>query len=427
MFVREQWPLFWGLSYKKENNDMVERVSQIGNTFGKDGHLSVVSRGSKDCGSHKSYIVKCNICAKSPELFGKAEFDVLLCNLQAGQVPCGCSKFPKWTEEQRLAQINVMCKEKEYEFRGYVDDGASGHYRKLKLYCKKHNNTWDTTNLKTFLKGTGCRKCTTDKLKENYLSSFLEDVEKFKNSGNYCEGTIFERLTNGSDSEVEFWKIFCPICNEDDYSRKGGFSSWFKISKGNIHAGRVPCRCCKNVKWTGEQREFNISSILQKEENYLAFAGWIDCYRNNKSSFKLACPLHGEQVTTVTSFLDTGKRCSGCTVGGYSVKEGAYLYIFKAESRVDTFTGFGITNSIDARMKVHKINLKNSGYKIEEITILPGDGKSILDTETLIKRKFPHNKQDILNFKREATFGNLYNEVVEYSRKQLFLKIKDSK
>ena len=66
--------------------------------FGEEGQLEVVGWSGKSW-SAKFYILKCNKCSQDSELFGEGYFRSVKSVLVKGQVPCGCSRNPNWSQE----------------------------------------------------------------------------------------------------------------------------------------------------------------------------------------------------------------------------------------------------------------------------------------------------------------------------------------
>ena len=79
--------------------------------FGKDLQLKVVGWSGRVSSGTKLYIVKCAACSADIDLHGDGHFKGLKGDILKGKVPCGCSKSPRWSNEQ----FTTMCKRKASE------------------------------------------------------------------------------------------------------------------------------------------------------------------------------------------------------------------------------------------------------------------------------------------------------------------------
>ncbi len=127
--------------------------------FGEEGQLEVIGWSGKRKGrSDKFYILKCNKCSQDRELFGDGYFKTMRCSLDRGAVSCGCSKSPKWSQEQ----FHILCKRKSLEvghkFLGFIGNWA-GQTTKIKMSCNQHGE-WGSGTVANFIsKGHGCPTC----------------------------------------------------------------------------------------------------------------------------------------------------------------------------------------------------------------------------------------------------------------------------
>lgn len=137
--------------------EVVEKVDDfIRERFGVDGHLEVVGWDGERRRGAKLYTVKCSVCAKDPELYGVALFKSRTEHLRSGKVPCGCSRAPKWTEEQNIIRVKRYCATINCEFLGFVGE-YTGQHTHLRMKCLEDGHEWTTTSLNSLLNMlTGC-------------------------------------------------------------------------------------------------------------------------------------------------------------------------------------------------------------------------------------------------------------------------------
>ena len=130
------------------------------------------------------------------------------------------------------------------------------------------------------------------------------------------EGTQFGNLTvigwNGKYQNDKKYIVECSACKQDTELFGEGF---FKISKGHLKTGYLPCGCAEKPKWTEQQYE--IRSKRAAETKGLVFKGWSNKFSTVKGTkVLLECPDHGEYGGMLLSYL-IGKNfehkgCPGC-------------------------------------------------------------------------------------------------------------------
>jgi hypothetical protein len=219
-------------------------------TFGKDGQLAVVGWGGKRTkNSDKYYILKCAHCSKDSELFGEGFFQSIKSNLIKDKLPCGCSRFTKWSRYQ----YTVLCKRKAeelgYKFLDFVGEwkGAS---TKIKMLCEKHGE-WTSGIVSAMVgAGNGCPECRNVAITEMSTKGDEVMVESFFNSDGFHPDTKFwrsERLRKSGHKG--YWFMSCPDCGQVGES----------ISS-NLQRGCRPCACSKH-----RQQECYINLIIEGE------------------------------------------------------------------------------------------------------------------------------------------------------------------
>lgn len=202
--------------------------------FGEDNHLKVIGCIQK-AGEKSRYAVECSVCILDPELFRGGYFSIVKADLKKGNIPCGCSKIPKWSQEQYEILCSRSAKGIGYTFLGFEGPWKGG-ITKIKMFCEKHGE-WRTGNVAMLIhQGVGCIKCHYElvgKLKTKPDSVMVEDFMKL---GAFHPETKFWR-SERKDSEGRFpyWHVSCPECKE------GGEST-----AGNLRKGKRACACSKS-------------------------------------------------------------------------------------------------------------------------------------------------------------------------------------
>lgn len=196
------------------------------------------------------YVVKCEDCAKDPELFKLGLFTIALGDLKAGQTPCGCSVGPKWNEEQQKVRAHRLAAE-----GGFIFLGWEGPYRMGKTYCKfecKIHGVWTSTTINgAFKTKSKCPRCHIEMFGKNNLLPEIEMVSKFFNTGSYDIRTEFTRSERTNHKGYkDYWKVYCPICETINES-----------STYNLTQGKLPCPCSVQ-----SQKELYVNLIFNEED-----------------------------------------------------------------------------------------------------------------------------------------------------------------
>lgn len=290
-------------------------------------HLEAVD-SIKEKGKDRKFILECEVCSKDSELWPHGSITSVKGSLVSGQIPCGCSKKPQWTQPQYETLINRKCLERGYEFQGFIGEWE-GAYTYLQLYNPRNNHRWNTANIHSLL-----------------------------NSGNGCP---LEGIATISD------KLRTPQV----------------------------------------EREKQIKSVLKV--SYGEFIGWENEYKNSSSKFHWLCSEGHPCKVSVNDFLHSGTRCRTCFkikqreegefYGYYPLRkdEMDYLYIihFKQGGYIKVGRSFDIQRRINQLLKI-------SNHKRDEIGIVAtytGTHGDVYHTEQMIHSEltemgFYHNESD---------------------------------
>lgn len=392
----------------------------IGHRYGEHNQVEVLSfegwrRGKKD----RMYSVKCHECAKDPELFDDAIYITHKSTIIRGIVPCGCSTSVRHTEQQNAVLVKRKAVEMNYEFLGFVGE-YNGVFTKIRLKCNEDDHIWESNNITNFLIGIGCPKCKSRGTSERFSKSDEEMIASFLVSGRFKEGSKFwksDRVSN--DGTKEHWHYYCPICSHDKYVQSGLCNGVFEGAATSLQRGSAPCRCNPTYRWTSSQREFQINERIQRDNLPYTFVGWLGEYKGFDSRMIMHCEHHGNWETRSDSFLYNGSGCHTCAKSGFDTTKDGWIYVLHATSPVNSFTGYGISNIPKTREKTHRRNLALSGYSLEGWVKFPCGGQDAWNTERLMKNTFPVNSQPINGFRSEATYSQLYEDVISFVKEKL--------
>lgn len=210
--------------------------------FGDEGQLQVIGWSMWTRNSHKLYILKCEKCSKDTELFGEGYFKSQKSSIsKAGQIPCGCSKNPKWTEDQYRVFCSRKAKELDYTFLGFEGEWK-GAYTRTQMFCK-HHGIWNTTAIHDLInKGVGCSACNggVPKSEDIMIKSFLD-------SGSFPLDTKFWRSGRKNNEGVKvYWAYTCSVCKEEG-----------EAQSSDLQRGVRSCACSQN-----RQKECYINLVM---------------------------------------------------------------------------------------------------------------------------------------------------------------------
>lgn len=175
---------------------------------------------------------------------------------------------------------------------------------------------------------------------------------------------------------------------------------WTASIHNIINKGTGCPKCYGNAKPT-EQEALQKCINICKEMDY-DVVGFVDGYKNVKSSFEYICKTHGKQRVNYNNFVHGGKRCGGCwkdkqkdlgNGNGYypeRKEEQDYLYILNFN---DKFIKVGRSFDVDERIK--KLRSESKIKKIYKLRIFTATHQEIYDFEQelhneLRERNFQH-------------------------------------
>jgi predicted GIY-YIG superfamily endonuclease len=102
-----------------------------------------------------------------------------------------------------------------------------------------------------------------------------------------------------------------------------------------------------------------------------------------------------------------GAGCPCCAPYGFQTGDIGSLYLINCESSFGSFTGYGISNNAEQRLRQHTLRLSKSAFVItQQHTWDFPIGSSALALENAMKKQFPQTSRlgcAIEGFKREST------------------------
>jgi len=145
-------------------------------------------------------------------------------------------------------------------------------------------------------------------------------------------------------------------------------------------------------------------------------------YKNSSEKVQIICPIHGVFEQKPCNHIKRS-GCQQCAKSGFQKSKEAYLYVFRCENFVNSFTGYGITNNIADRLQAHSRELRDYGYKVTAIRCFKSDGEKIDTIESAIIKSFEVINQGIKGFKQEATKAEYFYDVIDFIENFKYTKV----
>ena len=384
---------------------------EIGHKFGKENQIEVIELYSKTESGRTRRVckVKCSICENDSELHGNATYEMSVYDVKREHQPCGCCRNPKWTESQWTIILRRKAIQKNYFFFGFNEPWQNQDSRII-LFCPVHKKMW-TPTIGNFMQGRNCPACGLDTKSKKKSKPTEVMISNFTRTGAFKEGTVFWKKSNRGRT----WCYTCPICSNDEYVQAGICTGIFESDKSNLQVGKLRCRCAYNHKWSQADREFQVNKILKENSLPYTFVGWDsdEGYKDQSNKFILCDEFGVEYTKSISGFIDQSQWHPSSRDNDPNRK--AFLYVIDCKNRVGEFTGYGVTANLQNRFKEHRKQLDKYGFYIDEIIIFESTWKNVFTIEQSILHKFPRNPQDVVGFKKEATFYEEFGDVVNFA------------
>lgn len=207
--------------------------------------------------------------------------------------------------------------------------------------------------------------------------------------------------------------LHCNTCNE----------RWYSCSFSNLLRGRG-CPSCANAKRKVSRKKpdetiietFFKTGVFHKDTRFV---------RGEGRSWTVSCPVCNTTVTSDKSNLQAGKVPCNCKNGGGFVKSRpSFFYILSAEGYKSDLCGYGVTSYYKKRYNDHKRELGKVNMTIDRFAFIPCSGYNAVDIETLFKQQLPLNSHNVSGFKRESTFYDYFDVLLDFAEEYLEEKAK---
>lgn len=304
-------------------------------------------------------------------------------------------RCPKCGLESR-AEINRTTKEdfirKSNELHNFkFDYSLIEDYKQLgehlTIICPIHGEF--KQNGRSHMRGSDCEKCSYEKRGVDYSISkeeMLKRFEEFKNGLTYD-------LTN--------------------YKNRNSIISYYCETHGHIKQkadkhlrGKQCSKCAKRVSWnTGNTEKFTerAKEIHKGKYDYSK----VD-YKNNRTNVEIICKYHGSFFQRPNTHIEGNGGCQTCAkiMSSYrkylsndeietSKEMKCLLYVMEFSNDNEKFWKLGISSNYKKRKKDL---LKQSGYKIKDVSVLIWNVFDCVSLEQYLLNKYKKYKYRPLNY-----------------------------
>lgn len=270
----------------------------IGKSFttNKGNTLTITAIAGKR-NRNKVFNFHCNVCSEDQELWGDEFITCTWGDLNKGQIPCGCSSRPQWSEQQVIILINRRCEELNFVFKGFVEDYSGFVKTYLILYNPTTHNTWDTTTVNSFLK-----KEVRDPLLNGRGFSDGGWKVKFLLLYNNLKYKNFRRVdkVRQSNKYESYWEVYCTICK-----------NYYSARQNCLIKGKTICDCPTFSGFNkSKPANFYLVRWYDSEKSYLKFGITNREVTVRVSEQKSVSKLNYEIIYTIHH--ESGKTVLGC-------------------------------------------------------------------------------------------------------------------
>jgi predicted GIY-YIG superfamily endonuclease len=267
----------------------------IGKRFGNNLELQVLFIGDRKCMKDTQFIVKCDVCAADPELYGCGLFTAKINSIDGNKYPCGCGRSYMKSKEQYEVLIKRFCADKGYEFIEFVGE-FKGADSTVSLRCKKDGTTW-TKWLSNLWQGANCPSCGKKKMAATLTLDEDRVNRELLSTGKFLEGTTFRRTTN-PDEHMSVWYVNCPSCSKDGKE--------FRTRLFALRRGSVSCLCRPSGGF--DKSKDGYFYVLRAVANDREFCGYGITTKINRrvSTHRRKLLREGFTLTEIESFLMSG-------------------------------------------------------------------------------------------------------------------------
>ena len=261
---------------------------------------------------------------------------------------------------------------------------------RVPLICRKCGRVFEII-AKNHLNGQGCRKCNT--------RPFFESITKSKE-----EALVGLLKVHGSKYSYDFSDYVNTRSKiKVNCKHHGEFLSTVKGMLRGRGCRKCGSDACSNKKIIG--REVFIERATETHGEDYSYERVL--YERAHIPVEIYCTKCGSFFYQTPTHHMAGAGCPCCAPYGFQTGDIGSLYLINCESSFGVFTGYGISNQPEQRLRQHTLSLSKSAFVITRQHVWNFQtGASALALENAVKKQFSQASTlgcSIAGFKREST------------------------
>lgn len=117
---------------------------------------------------------------------------------------------------------------------------------------------------------------------------------------------------SGKQGSAKYYILKCNKCSQDSELFGDGY---FRIVKGNLTKGQIPCGCARSPWWTKNQ--YTILCSRKARELGYEFLGFDGTWKGTFTKIEMLCPKHGVwRSGIIHNLINIGSGCLHCSPRG---------------------------------------------------------------------------------------------------------------
>lgn len=319
------------------------------------------------------FILECSICSKDKEMYPLIKQRIGC--FKRGKIPCGCSKIPKYSQDQWKILLKRSLNKRDGRYRLIEAPDKLKAKSKLLLWdntgeCERLVSLYDFVS-KPDRDGLATRAA---KARERLLSmkpKVKAEVDLIFES--YPEKSLLNLYHSNSSWNVEYK---CDKCKE--LSCRGVFKTKVKTLKDRGFL----CKCySKSFKRDKEDVVKETKDKLYSlGYEYLGLHGEYNGYGLTRVIWN--CDKGHKNIQILSNMRRDNYRCKTCSKKGFKMEGDAYLYVVSFSVDETSYLKFGVTSRSSVDLRLRQI-FTNMDYDL--VTLLSGCGDFVWQTEKIIK------------------------------------------
>lgn len=267
-----------------------------------------------------------------------------------------CSRKRKWTNKERIEQINSL---ENISFLSWVD-GYDNAHSKANVRCEVDGFEWSAVVNSLVNDKQGCPHCSG---KRRWTAE--ERVEQI----NSIENIEFVSWVDSYKNNRSKANVKCKV---------DGFE-WSATAHHLVNGGFGCPQCSGRRRWTAEERIEQINEL-----DNIEFVSWVDGYEGGDSKANVRCAIDNfEWSARADNLVNHGTGCPRCARHGYDPSKTGTIYVLRSEC--GKYVKVGISNNPKRR---HTELARATPFTFNLVEQFSGDGVKIYELEKHFHSKY---------------------------------------